>query len=146
MPRHRRRGARKPEKTASILVRSMMGSPPPISATVPAAPAPGLPWRVGRKVGNTLYYNDIFVGSCISEEYASKLVATANGAPPMLGLSHERLVSSCANIGFNLSCPGCAELFFTGVQLGSHDPTCTRLSEAIHMCNDLECGVCKWSS
>lgn len=38
-------------------------------------------WRTGTKVGNTLYRNDVFVGSCVTAEIAAELVRAAQAEP-----------------------------------------------------------------
>jgi hypothetical protein len=41
-------------------------------------------------------------------------------------LTFEKLVSACRNIGFDLTCPACAAIFYTGVGLpgDEHSPGC----------------------
>jgi hypothetical protein len=43
-------------------------------------------------------------------------------------LSADELVVACRNIGHDLTCPGCAEIFYTGATLGGH--TCARAAAA----------------
>ena len=50
--------------------------------------------------------------------------------PPMMtrdagSLSPQQLLIACKNIGFDLSCGACAELFYTGTCLHEHDPSCS---------------------
>jgi hypothetical protein len=39
-------------------------------------------WRVGRKLGRTLYRDDVCVGMVDSPEIAAEIVAAMNGMPP----------------------------------------------------------------
>lgn len=49
-----------------------------------------------------------------------------------IGLTHEQLNVACKNIGINLACKGCAQLFYTGVNDEYfHDENCTRNKEEI---------------
>lgn len=49
----------------------------------PGDASPGL-WRTGTKIGNTIYYGDVFTGSCVTPEMAMCLVADANAGGPRL--------------------------------------------------------------
>jgi hypothetical protein len=42
----------------------------------------------------------------------------------MMSLNHDDMVQACKNIGFDLTCGACAELFFTGSSPHKHDTTC----------------------
>jgi hypothetical protein len=39
-------------------------------------------------------------------------------------LEFSKLVQACKNIGFDLTCGRCAEIFFTGSAISQHDDTC----------------------
>lgn len=39
-------------------------------------------------------------------------------------LNDEQLVQACKNIGFDLTCGGCAEQFYTGSRMHAHDESC----------------------
>ena len=41
--------------------------------------------------------------------------------PSRDGLSHKEVIAACKNIGIDLSCPACAELFYTGNNTGYHN-------------------------
>ncbi len=43
---------------------------------------------------------------------------------PSGALTAEELIIACKNIGFDLTCGRCAELFYTGVQRGPCEPGC----------------------
>ena len=43
---------------------------------------------------------------------------------PSGALTAEELIVACKNIGFDLTCGRCAELFYTGVQRGPCEPGC----------------------
>jgi hypothetical protein len=44
---------------------------------------------------------------------------------PLTDVDAEQLHQACANIGYDITCGACAELFFTGVCMHPHDPSCT---------------------
>lgn len=39
-------------------------------------------------------------------------------------MDHNEIVEACKNIGYDLSCGACAELFYTGICIDYHDDTC----------------------
>lgn len=46
-----------------------------------------------------------------------------------MNLTFDELVKACANIGYDLRCGACAELFYTGVRMNPHDEICTTFKE-----------------
>jgi hypothetical protein len=40
-------------------------------------------------------------------------------------LTYQEIEQACKNIGYDITCGACAELFFTGVCLHEHDDTCS---------------------
>ena len=61
------------------------------------------------------------------DELLDDLVEAAAGkALAGLGgyLTHDQMMDACRNIGHDLTCGRCAEIFFTGATMSRHDPTC----------------------
>ena len=49
---------------------------------------------------------------------------TYDGSQPC-GLTHDQLVQACKNVGLDLTCGGCAGVFFTGGRWNDCDASCT---------------------
>ena len=45
-------------------------------------------------------------------------------------MTDPELIQACKNIGYDLTCGACAELFFTGVRLHRHDDACATVGKS----------------
>lgn len=59
-----------------------------------------------------------------------KALEAVTVASRLAGLTYDQLVVACRNIGYNLTCGRCAEVFYTGISLAEHDAGCTSLDIA----------------
>lgn len=49
-------------------------------------------------------------------------------------LTHDQIEVACRNIGYDLTCGACAELFYTGEQLHAHDTWCKTVTKDKDVC------------